>query len=306
MATKQFESGVLFAPSVPQWARRALRECSQEGSLILASDPPPKKVYWVVPLLGSLLRGLAGALAAPVLVYVCMAVGGALVSTPSEDVFEVVDEWADRFQWVFVVAGAAGALWGAVTPWRGVGKERAQQKYHGRYLTADDLDGPACELLTRAAAAVDRVLGSAVHRDGLLDRIGNDVVLPQRLWEIARLLHRQTLLRAEQEAAWKQARSAELEAVTAPQREALRQSEAAVLKQVEELEGYAARVAEVESVYTAQKMLGDNHKYMDLLAATSDEESVAELAAHADGVSKQFTESLREAIEAGQVLALPK
>ena len=65
------------------------------------------------------------------------------------------------------------------------------------------------------------------------------------------------------------------------------------------------RVALAESAYAARKLLEGNDKYRRLLAATHDEDSVAGLSAQVTQVEEQFTRSLRDAIETGQLLALP-
>lgn len=152
---------------------------------------------------------------------------------------------------------------------------------------------------------MDGVLRSALYRDGLLNRIGNDVVLPQRLWDIAQLVHRQTRLRAEMERAGTRDWPTELKATVTPQLRALKKSVQSAHRQVGQLEKYSRLVARAEQVYAARTMMDDNQKYMDLLAETHDEESVAELTAEARRLARRFAGDLEEAIEAGKVLLLP-
>ncbi|MCW2943186.1 MAG: hypothetical protein JWN00_6171 [Actinomycetia bacterium] len=196
-----------------------------------------------------------------------------------------------------LIAAAIGGLIGAVMSWIGYRELVSPGKYHGTYLSGVDFDGEARGLLGRAKSAVIAVLESEVHKHGLLDGIANRVLLPQQLWDVAQVLRTQTTLRAEQQHADQQVMTPELKAVIGPQRRVLERSAASVTRQIEALEEYASRVAKLESAFTARTLLDGNDKYRALLAATHDEESVTELS--------EGTRSLRDAVEAGQMLALP-
>ncbi|MEV0827287.1 hypothetical protein [Nonomuraea rubra] len=176
--------------------------------------------------------------------------------------------------------------------------ERLARRYAGRYVIPAELDEPALDLLARARRAVLDVTGSRVHRKGLLDAIANDVVLPERLWEIARLVRIHTDLRAEQARALTEVITPELTAVLEPQREALRRSVAAVTERVWELESYASRVRAADSALRASELQRSNGKYLDLLAQTGDTEGVRALTAQADALAV----TLREAVAAGRTL----
>ncbi|MGP3918744.1 hypothetical protein [Nonomuraea sp. 10N515B] len=170
--------------------------------------------------------------------------------------------------------------------------------YAGRYVVPATLDGAALGLLARARQAVMDVSGSRVHRLSLLDAIANDVVLPERLWEIACLLRTHTELRAEQAAALAEVMTPELAAVLEAQREALDLSVVAVAGRVRELEAYASRVREADAALRVQELQKSNERYRDLLAQTGDTEGLRHLIDQADAL----TGSLREAIAAGQTL----
>ncbi|WP_344494354.1 hypothetical protein [Nonomuraea monospora] len=176
--------------------------------------------------------------------------------------------------------------------------ERLARKHAGRYVVPAELDDPALDLLARARRAIKDVTGSRVHRLGLLDAIANDVVLPERLWEIAHLVRVHTDLRAEQALALTEVITPELTAVLEPQQDALRRSVAAVTERVWELEAYASRVRSADSALRASELQESNGKYLELLARTGDEESVRALTAEADAL----TRTLREAVAAGQTL----
>jgi hypothetical protein len=305
---RQFASDVVFAPSVPETARKALRERSRRGVLPAASEPIPKgTTLWGFRLLLSIVMSPASAFIAAYGLFIILAIAAlfwALVTGSLNDTSDDSNPLAPR--WVFVTAAVLGALVGAVLPWAPEGDgAKTMSKYRGRYLSGKDLDDPAHDLLTRAADAVDGVLRSALYRDGLLDRIGNDVVLPQRLWDIAQLVHRQTRLRAEMERAGTRDWPTELKATVTPQLRALKKSVQSAHRQVGQLEKYSRLVARAEQVYAARTMMDDNQKYMDLLAETHDEESVAELTAEARRLARRFAGDLEEAIEAGKVLVLP-
>jgi hypothetical protein len=92
--------------------------------------------------------------------------------------------------------------------------------------------------------------------------------------------------------------------VLAPQRQALDLSVAAVTRRIEALEEYAELVRAAESAYTAQRLLGSNDKYRDLLAGTDDKESLQQLTAQAQQTETALRDSLAMAIHTGQTLAL--
>ncbi|MEV4173933.1 hypothetical protein [Nonomuraea sp. NPDC049709] len=175
---------------------------------------------------------------------------------------------------------------------------RLSRQYAGRYVIPAELDDPALDLVARARKAIADVSASRVHRRGLLDVIANDIVLPERLWDVARLVRVQADLRAEQAEAMEEVMTPELAAVLEPQREALSRSVAAVTERVWELESYAARVRAADAALRASDLQKSNDRYVDLLAQTGDTDGLRALTAQAD----ILTRILREAITAGQTL----
>ncbi|MEU4540831.1 hypothetical protein AB0G15_38955 [Streptosporangium sp. NPDC023825] len=182
---------------------------------------------------------------------------------------------------------------------------RMQRLYGDCCIFPADLDDNALGLIRRARKAIESVSTSRVNRLGLLDDIANDVVLPEKLWEIARLLRTQVALRAEQEEAMSEMVTPELVAVITPQREALDRSMISVTKQVVELEDYASRVQEADAALRAHELLKSNDKYRDLLARTNDAQGLQSLTEHVDMLESTLAENLRDAINAGQTLAVP-
>ncbi|GGK62895.1 hypothetical protein Sme01_04970 [Sphaerisporangium melleum] len=197
------------------------------------------------------------------------------------------------------VAGLGGVLA------RGRSPRRLAEVYGDRYVVPADLDGEAEVLLGRAGHAVRTVFDSRVGQMGLLDSVANDIVLPRRLWEIARLLRTQSSLRAEQARATRGVLTPELRAVLEPQRAALRRSVDQVVRQVADLEAYAARAQTADAALHAQELLQSNGKYRDLLAQTDDLRGLHDLAGHADAVEATLARSIQDVIAAGRTLALP-
>ncbi|WP_182883900.1 hypothetical protein [Microbispora sp. H10949] len=183
--------------------------------------------------------------------------------------------------------------------------ERLIGLYRSRYVIPADLDFDALMLLERAGLAVRIVKASQVQQLGLLDGMANDLILPRQLWEIARMLRSQTSLRREQARALRGAVTPELLAVIKPQHMALQRSVQAVAKRVAELEMYARRVQEADAALRAQELLKSNDKYRDLLAHTDDLEGMRMLGVQAEATQETLARSVREAIAAGHILALP-
>lgn len=75
---------------------------------------------------------------------------------------------------------------------------RLLRSAYDRYVLPEDLDKPARKVLARAQRATDSVRRSEVNQAGLLDHVGNRVVLPRLEWEIAAALQRLSRLRSDQ------------------------------------------------------------------------------------------------------------
>ncbi|MEV0752490.1 hypothetical protein [Streptosporangium sp. NPDC050280] len=184
--------------------------------------------------------------------------------------------------------------------------KRLARLYRDRYVLPSDLDNEAHALLKRTADATMTVTGSQVSRQGFLDSVANNVLFPQQLWEISRLLRFQSILRAEQVAATHGVIvTPELTAVLAPQRQALQHSVAMVTQRIMELEAYARRTQEADAALRAHEQLQNNDKYRYLLAHTDDRMGMQNLLQQATALENTLARSVQNAIAAGRTLAAP-
>lgn len=195
----------------------------------------------------------------------------------------------------------------AETEGRKVGRE-----HHGKYLLPDDFDGVAQPLMIRAEEAVKAVRAAEVSKRGLLDAIEHEVVLPEQLWDIGLLLHRQSVLRARLREVRGGVDHPSVYAVLQPQRDALDQSVAAAVNKVEALERYAAKVRDADGALLAQgvlrEALQDSDKYLELLATTgsaADTSLIDELGEDASKVTDMLTQSIAEVHDTGLELLRP-
>ncbi|WP_191895414.1 hypothetical protein [Planomonospora parontospora] len=204
---------------------------------------------------------------------------------------------------LILIAVAAAAL----LTWKHLeSPKRLARLYRDRYVIPSDLDNEAHSLFNRATNATMTVSWSQVSRQGFLDSVANDVLFPQQLWEISRLLRFQSILRAEQAAATRGVvLTPELLAVLAPQQQALQHSVAMVTQRIMELEAYARRVQEADAALRAHEQLQNNDKYRYLLAHTDDRMGMQNLMQQAAAVESTLTQSVQSAIAAGQTLAMP-
>ncbi|MWA05019.1 hypothetical protein F8568_032585 [Actinomadura sp. LD22] len=173
---------------------------------------------------------------------------------------------------LLAAAGFTGWVIGALRHLREPAAARAAREHHGRYLLPADFDRPAARLLIRAQRAVDAVLGSQSHRAGLLDDVGNTVVLPRQEWAIAATLAEHTRLRRERVLQQPERLSARVRALLEPQDRALALSARSVTVRIEALEAYARRAGEADDAYHESRVLAalpeQNARYRDLLAGT--------------------------------------
>jgi hypothetical protein len=172
------------------------------------------------------------------------------------------------------LAAASFACWVAIAlrHLREPDASRAARTYHGRYLLPGDFDRVASRLLLRAQRACDAVLGSAAHRDGLLDGTRNSVLLSREEWEIASTLAEHTRLRREEAARRPERVTPRLRALLEPRRQALAASVGSVIARVEALETYARRARELDDAYAEWQAVHDlperDERYLSLLAGT--------------------------------------
>ncbi|WP_329519946.1 hypothetical protein [Spirillospora sp. NBC_01491] len=192
-------------------------------------------------------------------------------------------------------------------------RARELQRRRDRYLTPEDFDGPARELLGRAQAAVDAVRDSEVNREGLLDSVDNAVTLPRQEWEIAQVLAKQSRLRGEQEEISGSAGLPEVEAALLPLREKLDASVAALTRRVEALERYAERTCSADEALRAHRYLETiaerAHEYDELLADTVRDDlalpAIERLTEQSGELVRTLRARLAEAAEAGGAVLPP-
>ncbi|MCG5212043.1 hypothetical protein [Streptosporangium sp. KLBMP 9127] len=173
-----------------------------------------------------------------------------------------------------------------------------------RFVLVADLARSSRELMDRARKAAFAIRDSKVTRLRMLDGVANDRLLPQQIWEIARLLRMQSELAVEQAQAVREMVTPELTAVLEPQKAVLRRSVEAVSERVAALEGYALRVRAADAALRAREALDNNEKYRELLAHADDAAELRQLAAHGEALEQALASSVREAIEAGRTLSV--
>ncbi|MFG1814355.1 hypothetical protein ACGFIF_11360 [Kribbella sp. NPDC049174] len=195
------------------------------------------------------------------------------------------------------------------------GESRARsvaRKFQGRYLLAEDWDEDAAALMRRAQLAVDTIQDSEVNQRGLLDAAKNDVILPEQLWDIGRVLQQLSSLRTRQADIEEQLQSARLEAVLQPQRQALELSATAMETKVAKLEQYADQVREADAVLKVETVLEgalqDRDRYVELLSSTEvagRNDLIEELSKESADLRAALSRRVAAALETGQALALP-
>jgi hypothetical protein len=286
----------VFAPSVPRSDRQRLE--SHPEALVPASDPTPhRQTAWnsqPLTTLGSMLVWVTVCAGVWAVVFVVLA-----LALPPEVT-----------AWIGLALAAVGVI-ATVVVGAGFAVEDRYRKlarqHHGRYLLAADFDDEAAALMLRCQRAVRQVLNAKVTTLGLLDEIQNELVLPEQLWDIGRVLQQQSVLRTKQREATAGIVTPELEAVLGPQRQALARSVAAMEKKVVAIENYAHRVRVADAALRAEEALQDDDAYLELLIQTespSDRTVVNELSEDANHLHATLSRSIAAAREAGKTLSL--
>jgi hypothetical protein len=190
-------------------------------------------------------------------------------------------------------------------------RARSLRVRRDRYLTPEEFDELAKQLLQRVQAAVDTVLESEVHKEGLLDSVDNSVTLPQQEWEIAQVLARQSKLRNEQQEILTPGAEPEVEAALRPLRNKLDLSVKALTRRIEALELYAERTQAADRAYRAHRQLEEIASrapaYDELLADTVRDDlavpAIHRLAEQSEELTRTLRSRLEEATDAGTELA---
>ncbi|MEV1172557.1 hypothetical protein [Nonomuraea sp. NPDC049784] len=182
------------------------------------------------------------------------------------------------------------------------------------YILPEDLDYPCQMLLRRAQNAVDAIMGSRVHRDGLIDSIDNMVSLPEEVWQIAQRLRRLSSMHAEHGKLVPRELPSGLEDAFKPYSSALDAAWTSLSQRVRHLEKYAKQVIKADKVYHAHRRLqalaAKTPEYQQLIAETVRDElahqRIRELADQAAHVRKLFEESILQARQAaGELIRSP-
>ncbi|MFE1190132.1 tumor necrosis factor receptor family protein [[Kitasatospora] papulosa] len=190
------------------------------------------------------------------------------------------------------------------------GRLRRIQQVRAQYVLDVDLVPAAEQLLARAGHAVAAVRRSRVHRDDYLDRQRNDVVLPEKEWEIAELLRAYS--RVERSTPTK-ATGDEARPVLDAHQAVLQTALDGIERRVTALETYAEQTAAADRRYAEfrqiQQISAAGAELMDLLARSArDDLAVAEidgLTDQATTVADAFKAALAEARESAHALAAP-
>ncbi|MEV8378650.1 hypothetical protein AB0P21_38275 [Kribbella sp. NPDC056861] len=291
----------VFSPAMSEVAVAHLLEYPE--AMVRASDPTPERRVGPRNVTGDLVKGLIG--------FVGIATGlwfllrwGLYAVLPDGLAFWLAGAFA-VLGGLFVLLGIGGTL-------TEQDEQLAAREWHGRYLSAADWDDESAALMLRAQDAVRAVEDSEVNGRGLLDAVKNDVVLPEQLWDLGRVLQQVSVLRAQQAEIGKGLDEAQLDQVLGAQRRALKLSAAAMEAKVVKLEQYAQQVRLADAVLRAEAAAhlaaADSDRYLELLATTEVAGSSSvldELSADSAEVKNVLARSLAAALETGQLLAEP-
>jgi hypothetical protein len=191
---------------------------------------------------------------------------------------------------------------------------RLAREHAAQYVLPEDLDHPCQMLLRRAQNAVEAIMGSAVHKAGLIDSIENRVSLPEEIWQIAERLRRLSSMHAEHGKIIPRELPPGMEDAFKPYTTALDAAWTSLSQRVRHLEKYAKQVLKADKVYHAhlrlEKLADKTPEYQQLIADTvRDElahERIRELSDQAAHVRKLFEESILQARQAaGELLRSP-
>lgn len=222
--------------------------------------------------------------------------------------------------WVFVAGIGAGVIvlfrWIATDNTYRSTRRRLQlaQTHADRYVLPEDLDHPCQMLLRRAQNAVAAILGSHVHRAGLIDSIDNQVSLPEEIWQIAHRLRRLSAMHAEHRRIVPRDLPPGMEEAFKPYTTALDAAWTSLTRRVRHLEKYAKQVIKADTVYHTharlEAMAARTPDYQQLIADTVRDDlarrHIKELSEQAAHVRRQFEESIGQARQtAGELLSTP-
>ncbi|MEV0620751.1 hypothetical protein AB0I81_46020 [Nonomuraea sp. NPDC050404] len=191
---------------------------------------------------------------------------------------------------------------------------RLAREHANQYILPEDLDRPCQMLLRRAQNAVEAIMGSQVHKAGLIDSIDNQVSLPEEIWQISQRLRKLSSMHAEQGRIIPRELPSGMEDAFKPYTTALDAAWTSLSRRVRHLEKYAKQVLKADKVYHAhlrlEALAAKTPEYQQLIAETvRDElahERIRELSDQAAHVRKLFEESILQARQAaGELLRSP-
>lgn len=193
-------------------------------------------------------------------------------------------------------------------PWRTIA-ERELARHSHRVIYPHDLHDDARIVLARAQLAIDTILSSEVRAEGLVE--AEEPVLRRHEWEVAMALREITPLRRLHEQ--QDPAGAITAAVLESQRRAIMLASDATVARVGALERFAAQVEAADAARRdwreALELSGLNDRYLDLVARTAADQlaviEIDDLTGRAATAARALEDSLREATQSAEVLALP-
>ncbi len=230
--------------------------------------------------------------------------------------------WLMTYSVTGVIAAGTGIGVIALTRWLVADSSNRSAKrrlglaytYANHYILPEDLDYPCQVLLRRAQDACTAVLGSQVHRAGLIDTVDNRVSLPEEVWQIAQRLAKLSAMHAEHRKLVPRDLPSSLEDAFKPYNTALDAAWTSLSKRVRHLEQYAKQVVKADKVFHAHRRLealaARTPDYQRLIADTVRDDlahaHIRELADQATHVRRLFERSIHEARQAaGELLRSP-
>lgn len=182
------------------------------------------------------------------------------------------------------------------------------RKARDHYVLFSQLTNDASALLKRARTAARQILSSEVHARDLIDRQHAQLQLPSQVWDVARSLAQYSRIVE----GTPSVHSEEAAGLLKARKSALTTGLAAIKRQVEALEAYAAQTAEADArlheLQQVERLEKDSGELLDFLASTARAEvavdGLDQMSHEAAVVADRFTTALIAAKEAA-AQALP-
>lgn len=192
----------------------------------------------------------------------------------------------------------------------------AEKIFHRRYVVPrTDIDNDGMLVWNRAITAVNSIYAAEVMRSGVIDSVQATAAVPEQLWKIAEGLARITEIRLRHEKILRRVeRSSVIAAKVARQEDQLVRAAEQVSDRLRRLEELAVLLGKADAArqrLSALEQLGQvDNLLRDLLAGTANSASDLDVTEffqrEARAVIEQAREAIREANQAGQLLAVPE